>query len=58
MQAKGSKSHSVTTTIDDHLMEVSTLVVVPSLLHPTSHRRAKSPADSKAPIKTLIDGHC
>ena len=57
MQAKGSESHSVTTPIDDHHVEVSTLVVVPSPLCPTSPRRAKSPTNSKAPIKTPIDGY-
>ena len=57
MQAKGSESHSVTTPIDDHHVEVSAPVVVPSPLRPTSHRRAKSPADFKAPIKTPMDGH-
>ena len=56
MQAKGSESHSVMTLIDDHV-EIYTHVVVPSSLHPTSPRRAKSPADSKVPINTQIDGH-
>jgi len=51
MQAKDLKSHSVTTSIDDRHVEVSAPVVVPS------PRRAKSPVDSKAPIKTPIDGH-
>ena len=57
MQAKGSKSHSATNPIDDHHVEVSTPVVVPSSLHPTSPRKAKSPADSKTPINTPNDGH-
>jgi len=56
MQAKSSKSHSFTTPIDDDHVEVSTPAVVPSPLHPTSPRRAKSPADFKAPINTPIDG--
>jgi len=55
MQGKGSDS--VTTPIDDHYVEVSTFVVVPSLLRPTSPWRAKSPIDSKAPINIPIDGH-
>ena len=57
LQTKESKSDLVTTPIDDHHVEVFAPVVVPSLLHPTSPRRAKSPADSKAPITTPIDGH-
>ena len=57
MQAKGSKSHSITTPIDDHHVEVFALVVVPSLLRPTSPRKVKSPADSKTSINTPIDGH-
>ena len=61
MQAKGSESqhvvHSVTTPIDDHHVEISAPVAVPSLSRPTSPRRAKSPRDTKAPIKTLIDAH-
>jgi len=57
MQAKGLNSHSVTTLIDDHHEEVSTPVAAPSPLHSTSHRMAKFPAVSKAPIKTPIDGH-
>jgi len=32
-------------------------VALQSPLRPTSHRKAKSPADSKAPINTPIDGH-
>jgi len=32
-------------------------VAVPSLLRPTSPRKAKSPADSTTPINTPIDGH-
>jgi len=58
---KGSESqlvvHSFTTPIDDHHVKVSPHVVVPSLLRPTSPQRAKSPRDTKAPIKTPIDGH-
>ena len=57
MQAKSSKSYSFTTPIDDDHVEVSAPMVLPSPLHPTSSRRAKSPADSKAPINTPIDGH-
>jgi len=38
-------------------VEVSVVVVVPSSSRPTSPRRAKSPGDTKAPIKTPIDGH-
>ena len=57
MQVKGSESHSVMTLIDDHHVEVSALVVVPSPLRPTSPRMAKSPVVSKALIKTPIDGH-
>jgi len=57
MQAKDSESNLVTTPIDDHHVEIYALVAVPSPLRPTSPRRAKSPADSKAPIKTPIHGH-
>jgi len=61
MQAKGSESqlvvHSVTTPMDDHHVKVSVPVVVPSLSCSTSPRRAKSPGDTKTPIKTPIDGH-
>jgi len=57
IQAKGSELHSITTLIDNHHVEVSALVVIPSPLRPTSPQRAKSPADPKAPINTLIDGH-
>jgi len=61
MQAKGSESqlvvHSVTTPIDDHHVEVSAPVAVPSPSLPTSTRRVKSPGDTKAPIKTPIHGH-
>ena len=56
MQAKSSKSHSFTTLIDDDHVEVSAPAVVPSPLHPTSPRRAKSTADFKAPMNTPIDG--
>ena len=38
-------------------MEVSTPVVIPSPSRPTSPRKAKSPGDTKAPIKNPIDGH-
>ena len=51
----GGDPYIVTTPIDDHHVEVSTLVVVP--LCPTSSRRAKSPAGSNIPTKNLIDGH-
>jgi len=54
MQAKVSKSHA---PIEDHPVEVSTPVAVPSMLRPTSPRRAKSPTDSTTPINTSIDGH-
>jgi len=57
MQAKGSKSRSITTLIDDHHVEVYVHVAIPSPLRFTSPRRAKSPAYSKAPINTPIDGH-
>ena len=49
--------HSITTPIDDHYVEVFAPVVVPSPSRPTSSWRAKSPGDTKAPIKTRIDGH-
>ena len=54
IQAKGSESHA---PIEDHHVEVRALVAVPSSLHPTSPRRAKSPADSTTPINTPTDGH-
>jgi len=54
MQAKGSESHA---PIEDHPVEASAPVVVPSLLRPTSPRRAKTPANSTTPINTPIDGH-
>jgi len=59
MQAKGSESQlvSVTTPIDDHHVEVSTLVVILSPSRPTTPWRAKSLRDTKTPIKTPIDGH-
>jgi len=57
IQAKGSELHSVTTPIDNHHVEVSAPVTLPSLLCRTSPRKAKSPAVSKAPINTPIDGH-
>jgi len=50
MQAKVSESqlvvHPDTTPIDDHHVEVSTFLVVPSPLRPTSPWRAKSPGDT------------
>jgi len=57
IQANGSGLHSVTTPIDNHHVGVSAPVALPSLLRPTYPRKAKSPADSKAPINTPIDGH-
>ena len=51
------ESQLVVTPIDDHHVEVSAHVVVPSSSHPTSPQRAKSPINTKAPIKTPIDGH-
>jgi len=61
MQDKGSKSQlvvdSVMTPIDGHHVEVFALVVVPSLSRHTSHRKAKSLGDAKAPVTTPSDGH-
>jgi len=54
MQAKGSESHA---PIEDHLVEVSAPVAVPSSLRLTSSRWAQSLADSTTPINTPIDGH-
>ena len=42
MHAKGSDSHLVMNLIDDHHVEVSAPVVVPSPLRLTSPRRDKS----------------
>jgi len=47
MQAKASESNS-TTLIDDHHVEVSVPVIVPSPLRTTSPRRVKSHADTNA----------
>ncbi|XP_068466565.1 uncharacterized protein [Phaseolus vulgaris] len=52
MQAKDSESNS-TTLIDDHHVEVSVLVIVPSLLRTTSPRRAKSHVDTNAPVPNV-----
>ena len=54
MKVKGSKSHA---SIEDHPVEVSTPLAVPSSLRPTSPRRAKSPTTATTPINTPIDGH-
>jgi len=54
MQAKGSESHSVTTPIDDHHLEVSAPMDVPSPLRPASPRRAKSSTDSKHQLRLQL----
>ena len=51
----GGDPYIVTTSIDDHHLEIFAFVVVP--LCPTFPRRAKSPTGSNIPYKNLIDGH-
>ena len=53
MQAKDSESNS-TTFIDDHHVEVSIPVIVPSPLRTTSPQRAKSHADTNALVPNCL----
>ena len=52
MQAKDSESNS-TTFIDDHHVEVSIPVIVPSQLRTTSPQRVKSHANTNAPVPNV-----
>jgi len=54
MLAKGLESHA---PIEDHHVEVWAPVAIPSPLHPTPPRRAKSSTNSTTPINTPMDGH-
>jgi len=56
MQANDSESHSVTTSIDDHHVEVSDHVTVPSLSPHTSPQKTKYFGDVKA-LSLVLQNH-